>query len=339
MAGQKVTARDGPTWAEQFARLPNLQAVVADDGSGLAKGLLLDNARRHHVGQSPIEVTLDVFHTIREGQRALRATWREATRALERAEAAQKTRDQKRREGQSAQGYASAASKRWGEAEAAWTRAEAAEVAWHQVKSALELFTPQGRLNDRCQAQAVVTGALPALVGGAWDKTRRTLMRPETLRFLDQVQKRLGDLGLAPEVLEALLDLEGWPRQPWRDSAAVRAWALARRVFLSRACGDWRAEACRVAAVVRGVWRASSLVECVNSVARMQQARHRKMTQGLLDLKRLYWNLRRFRTGRRKGQTPYGLLGLKLPELSFGEFLQLDPAELRKQLSGQLLPT
>jgi hypothetical protein len=28
-------------------------------------------------------------------------------------------------------------------------------------------------------------------------------------------------------------------------------------------------------------------VECVNSVARMQQARHRKMTQGLLDLKRL----------------------------------------------------
>ena len=65
--------------------------------------------------------------------------------------------------------------------------------------------------------------------------------------------------------------------------------------------------------VLRGVWRASSLVECLNSVARMQQARHRKMTQELLDLKRLYWNLRRFRIGRRKDQTPYGLLGLKLP--------------------------
>jgi hypothetical protein len=75
--------------------------------------------------------------------------------------------------------------------------------------------------------------------------------------------------------------------------------------------------------VLRGVWRASSLVECVNSVARMQQARHRKMTQGLLDLKRLYWNLRRFRTGPRKGKTPYRLLGLKLPEMSFGEFLKL----------------
>jgi hypothetical protein len=66
----------------------------------------------------------------------------------------------------------------------------------------------------------------------------------------------------------------------------------------------------------------------------MQQARHRKMTQGLLDLKRLYWNLRRFRTGRRKDQTPYGLLGLKLPDLSFWEFLKLTPEELRKQLSA-----
>jgi hypothetical protein len=69
--------------------------------------------------------------------------------------------------------------------------------------------------------------------------------------------------------------------------------------------------------VLRGVWRASSLAECVNSVARMQQARNRRMTQGLLDPKRLDWNLRRFRAGCREGQTPYGLLGLKLPELSF----------------------
>ena len=74
---------------------------------------------------------------------------------------------------------------------------------------------------------------------------------------------------------------------------------------------------------------------CVNSVARMQQARHRKMTQGLLDLKRLYWNLRRFRIGRRKDQTPYGLLGLELPDLSFWEFLKLAPEELREQLSAQ----
>ena len=59
------------------------------------------------------------------------------------------------------------------------------------------------------------------------------------------------------------------------------------------------------------------------------------MTQGLLDLKRLYWNLHRFRLGHRKGQTPYSLLGLKLPDLSFWEFLKLTPEQLRQQLSAK----
>ena len=87
----------------------------------------------------------------------------------------------------------------------------------------------------------------------------------------------------------------------------------------------------RVAVVLRSVWRAGGLVECVDSMARMQrQARHGKMTQGLLDLKRLYWKLRRFQTGRRPDQTPYGLLGLKLPELGLWEFLKLSPEESGK---------
>ena len=54
----------------------------------------------------------------------------------------------------------------------------------------------------------------------------------------------------------------------------------------------------------------------------------------LLDLKRLYWNLRQFRIGRRKGQTPYRLLGLDVPDLSFWEFLKLTPEELREILSA-----
>ena len=229
---------------------------------------------------------------------------------------------------------ATATNRLWRQAERLWDQATAAEAAWKRARSAFEFFTPEGRLNDRAQAEAVVTAALPDLGGAAWAKTRRLLIRRESFTFLDQVRGRLAGLGLDPDVLSALLDLEGLRRQPGRLSAATRAWALARTVQLTKACPDWREEARRVRAVLRGAWRASSLVECVNSVARMQQARHRKMTQGLLDLKRLYWNLRRFRTGRRKGQTPYGLLGLRLPELSFGEFLKLTPDELREQLSA-----
>jgi hypothetical protein len=328
-------ARDGVTWAREFARLPALKAVARDDGAGLGKGVRLDNARRRAAGLAEFDETLDVFHTLREGGRALRQTWGVASRALDRAAAAQEAVDRRGRRGESRQGHVAPVNRLWRQAERAWDQATAAEAAWERARSALELFTPEGRLNDRRQAEAIVRAALPHLVGVAWAKTRRLLKRGESFTFLDQVGERLAGLGLAPDVLSALLDLEGLRRQPRRMSAATRSWALARTIQLTKSCPDWPEQASRVRAVLRGAWRASSLVECVNSVARMQQARHRKMTQGLLDLKRLYWNLRRFRTGRRQGQTPYALLGLKLPEMSFGAFLQLTPDELREQLSAK----
>jgi hypothetical protein len=335
IVGKKAPTRDGPTWAGQLARLPNLRAVVRDDGTGLGQGLKLDNARRRRIGEPEIDQTLDVFHTLREGGRALRRTWATATRALDQAESAQKRLDRRARQGQSCRGHGTKTSRLWRVAERLWDQATTAERAWGRAKLAFEFFTPCGRPNDRAQAEAIVATVLPDLMGLPWAKTRRLLMRRESFTFLDQLGERLSGLGLASDVLSALLDLEGLRRQPGRLSAATRAWALARTVQLARSCPDWPGQAVRVRGVLRGVWRASSLVECVNGVARMQQARHRKMTQGLLDLKRLYWNLRRFRTGHRKGQTPYGLLGLRPPELSFGEFLKLTPAELRKQLSGQ----
>jgi hypothetical protein len=334
MTGRLVEARDGVTWAEEFARLPALKAVVRDDGTGLGKGVRLERARRRAASLPDLGDTLDVFHTLREGGRALRKTWGAATRALDRADAAQKGFDHRACQGRSRQGHGAPLNRLWRQAERLWVQAEVAEAAWRRAQTAFELFTPEGRWNDRAQAEVIVTAVLPHLSGAAWAKTRRLLLRRESFTFLDQVQGRLAELGLAPDVLSALLDLEGLRRQPWRLSAGTRAWALVRTAQLTKACPDWHAEARRVGAVLRGVWRASSLVECVNSVARMQQARHRKMTQGLLDLKRLYWNLRRFRTGRRKDQAPYGRLGVKLPELSFWEFLKLTPEELREELSA-----
>jgi len=335
MTGRMAGTRDGSTRAGQFARLPELKAVVRDDGTGLGKGVRLGNARRRAAGLPEFGRTLDVSHTLREGGRALRQTWGVATRALERAEASQKAVDRLGRRGRSRRGHGTEAHRRWRQAERLWDQATAAEAAWGRARSALESFTPQGRPNDRARAEAVVSAASPDLVGAAWAKARRSLMRRESFTFLDRIGGRAAGLGLAPDVLSASPDLEGLRRQPGRVWAATRAWALARTAQLSKSCPAWSEQAGRVRAVLRGVWRARSPVECVNTVARMQQARHRKMTQGLLDLKRLYWNLRRFRTGHRKGKDRYGLLGLELPEMSFGEFLKLTPDELRGQLSAQ----
>src|SRR3954468_20067897 len=100
LTGRMVPARDGVTWAEEFARFPALKAVIRDDGTGLGKGLKLERARRRAAEQPDLDDTLDVFHTLREGGRALRATWAAAGRALDRADAAQKDLDQRGRQGQ-----------------------------------------------------------------------------------------------------------------------------------------------------------------------------------------------------------------------------------------------
>src|SRR5947209_8699412 len=101
MTGRMAEARDGGTWAEEFARFPSLTAVVRDDGSGLGKGVRLEHARRRAAGLPDLDDTLDVFHTLREGGRALRVSWGVATRALERAEAAQRELDRLGRQGRS----------------------------------------------------------------------------------------------------------------------------------------------------------------------------------------------------------------------------------------------
>src|SRR3954465_12699273 len=93
LTGRMVKARDGVTWAEEFARFPALVAVVRDDGTGLGKGVKLGRARRRARGLPDLGDTLDVFHTLREGGRALRKAWGAATRALERADVAQKAFD------------------------------------------------------------------------------------------------------------------------------------------------------------------------------------------------------------------------------------------------------
>src|SRR4051812_49359036 len=253
LSGRMVKARDGVTWAEEFARYPALKAVVRDDGSGLGKGLKLERARRRAAGQSDIDETLDIFHTLREGGRALRTTWGRATRALEAADAGQRGVNRLGRQGTSRTGKVKPINRLWREAEQLWDQATAAETAWKQVKSAFEFFTPEGRLNDRRQAAAVVAAAPPHLSGSAWAKTRRLLLRRESFTFLDQAQARLTGLGLDPDVLSASLDMEGLRRQPWRLSVTTPGSAATRGYCQLLWTGDSQAAGCFLTPSVKTV--------------------------------------------------------------------------------------
>jgi len=340
LTGRLADNRNGDTWAEEFRRLPNLQQVTRDGGTGLAKGVAQVNQERQAQGHATFAAQEDHFHTLREGRRALRQLQQRICRGIDEAAAARHRERQKARRTGSRQGTATATAQAERRAATAVEAGAAAEVAWASITDALRLFTPRGELNTRARAEGIIAAALPPLAGPEWAKTRRALARPQLLAFLDRTHAQRAALPLAPAVRQAAVQAEGLRQRPeglqgeGPSAAALRGVLLAAGLVLALAGAEGAAAAARVGQVLRQAWRASSLVECLNSVARMQQSRHRRMTPGLLALKRLYWDCRAFGTGRRRKQTPYSLLGVSLPTTDWWELLRFSPEQLRQQLSA-----
>lgn len=340
ITGHVAENRDGSTWVGHFNGFRNLKHAVTDAGSGLLKGLSLANERRAADERPAIEHSLDVFHAKREGNRAFRVTEARLWKAQKQADKLWRPLKKKQQQGQSLKGQTQKAHAASNKAERLLNEAIDIETAWREVCSALEWFTPSGDRNTSAKARAKLDEWLPKLAGDEWAKTVRLLRRPQSVAFLDRAEERLLQLGLSAADLDDALRVEWLRREPGLLSGASsssgvrRAWWLTTSVRMSQDA-KFALAVKQVGEVYRRTWRASSLVEGINSVVRMQQARHRRLTSGLVDLKRLYWNTREFRTGKRKGHTPYELLGLAVPTTDWWELLNTDPDQLRKQLSGQ----
>jgi hypothetical protein len=341
ISGRRSDQVTGEAWGQELAVLPNLEQVTRDGGNALEKGVALVNAERQARGETRMVVDQgDHFHALRGGRVGLNKAQRQARQALAEAEAAQKELEACARHGQAQTRAAVRASFAWKRAEQAMDTWQERERLWHQTKEALQLVTPTGELNTRQQAQEVLAQTLPQLPDRDFAKTKRQLQKPEMLNYLDRVQQKLAALPYPEEVKQAAVRQEGLRRRPEAlqgdhvQATARRGIMLLCAVVLSKAGTSGQEAVAAVRDVFRRAYRASSLVECINSVLRMQQAGHRQMTQGLLDLKRLYWNCHTFRAGRRRGTSPYQRLGVRWPEgLRWWDMLKLTPAQLSDKLS------
>jgi hypothetical protein len=345
VCGLLSEAVSGEAWSQEFARLPNLEQLARDGGTGLAKGVALVNAQRQEQGREPLVDQGDHFHALWKGGVGLRRAEMRASKAMAEAETAQKALEECARQGQAQTGPAVRASRAWKRAEKAMAAWQETERLWQQIKGALPLITPEGELNTRAKAEAVLAQTLPQLPDSDFAKSKRKLQQPEMLNYLDRVQDRLAKLPFPEEVKQAAVRQETLRRRPELlkgenpKAAALRGVMLVCALILGRAekAGQQAVDAVRE--IFRRAYRASSLVECINSVLRMQQAQHRKMTQGLLNLKRLYWNCHTFRTGHRRGTTPYQRLGVPWPEgMRWWDVLKLTPEQLREKLSTAEIP-
>jgi len=339
--GRLTESVRGSAWAEEFRRLPALEQVTRDGGKSLANGVAAVNAQRQEQGQPAVADQLDHFHTLRGGSQGLRKLEARLRSALAEADDCQAALDRQRRHGHSENGFRHKARDRWSKAEKAWGAWQQRDAVWQQAKAALALVTPEGELNTRARAEAMLAETLPQLPDADFAPAKRMLQQPQTLTYLDEVQRKLAALPMPPEVRQAAVRQECLRRRPELcqgdtvQAAALRGVLLVCAVVLAKAGAVGQQAVAGVQAIFRNTWRASSLVECINSVLRMQQSRHRKMSQGLLDLKRLYWNAHRFRSGRRKGTTPYERLGVPWPPgIRWWDLLKLTPEQLRDKLSA-----
>jgi hypothetical protein len=326
--GTKVAKLRGSVWAEQLQAWDALQHVIADAGKPLQNGIAQAQEQRRQQGQAPLASTLDVFHTKHEAQQALTIDWNQVERDWEAFEKAEDQLQRTRRGGIPCAIEARKAGRAWAKVVKSFNHYEAIEAAWKYAQAALAVFRPDGQLNDRAWAEAQVADALPALVGRAWVRVVNHLRTPESFTFLDRLHDALALIPVRQELRDALVRLWWLRRQRPGKSVvgSVRGAGHVAHLVQQEICQkldpNWREWYRHVAAVLRGTVRASSAVECMNSVLRMHQSRHRTMTPGMLDVKRLYWNTRAFRGGKRKGKCPYEHLGLKLASYDFWSLLK-----------------
>jgi hypothetical protein len=318
--GERAPDRSGPTWCRALAAWPVLQDVAADGGSGIELGLKLTAQRRQEehartqqcqeqittaevaaptVPPVPLHVRLDVFHMRREGQKALRTEWSRAEALWQEAEQVSRAKVRFDRGGTDRKQFRKdKVDKAWRPAEAAFHEAERQEKAWQRAVAALQVFRPEGRLNDRAWAAAELQAATAFLPGQRWAKTKRMLLDQRALTFLDRLHADLAKAEPCPARREALVALWRWRRSGVKPGEASSGWEELKPVWHElvgqRLGPGWQEAYRQVSQVLQRVVRASSAVECVNSVVRMHQARHRNLTQELIDLKRLYWNGRSF---------------------------------------------
>jgi hypothetical protein len=332
--GKRVADRSGATWAAALTDWPALEAVLADGGTGLHAGLARIQQQRHQSHQTPLEVGLDVFHTQRDAHRLFRAIWNRAEGLWTKAEQADRHVRHEKQQGRDARQAATRARRAWERAVSALEQAEQVQAAWQEITAALQVFQDDGQLNEPSVAQRRITQAIPRLRGADWSKVIRTLQDPRSLMFLGRLHRQLQEAEPDPTRRAALVRLWWLRRQRSRgksstvESGAASVAALVQLQVCAGLGADWSAAYRRVSRVLWSTVRASSAVECMNSVIRMHQARHRTLTQPLLDLKRLYWNCRAFDEGKRRGHCPYERLGLKLPSYDLWELLQCPPEEL-----------
>jgi hypothetical protein len=311
--------RTGESWHGVLSHFPNLDYIISDQAKGIAKGI-------HLTAGTPgaIQHQKDLYHFLIEVSRT--------TRRLETGiEKLLKAEEQAWQDWGRGRIYIKTMEKTLVKVVKQLELMEQYYQALELLDFAFSPMTSDHQVNTRERGYQILSDViqrLKSLPELGLDDLVKTLEKrgPGCLVFLDQLQR---ELSVIPEELLELGEDSQFTAAEMRELAI-------QEVCLEHAMADDPSD--EVFCAYRDLWekvrslkklmpvflkvvssvrrilyhpkRASSLVECYNSILRPIQQVKKHVTQEFLWLKALHHNMKSFKQGRRKGKSPFQLLGV-----------------------------
>jgi Transposase len=331
---QAAEDRKGETWQTVLEQYPNLKFVVSDQASGLLKG----------VQETPQQIAhqYDLFHFKRELRRWLRSLEARCYEAMEQVEKARKLIDAPRL---LSSARIQAVIEYRQQAAALDLRLEAfdwVELIVTYLEEQFEVYDQRRqKLRTRGAAEAAIDEVLGLLREVGVINTKPLISTIEGARtglftFFTVLEEKFEGMkiewrhieGSRQAVYEAVARC--WY---WRSRAHTSAWSQHQYLAALVGLEYWQRRVENFSAVQREVYealdrvvRASSAVECLNSLLRPYISVKKHLSQGFLALIALYWNTRPLK--QRGNQTPFQLSGV---DLGGDDWVDLIEHQLRKQ--------
>lgn len=187
----------------------------------------------------------------------------------------------------------------------------------------LKVFDSNGNLRNRQSAEENIEAGLSLIeelnhteINEAVKKVRRTM--PDLLNYFDEAEKilsELSELPIDPNALKALCLAWQWGRDAIKSKKVNKRNSCREneQFYTEIAEGYFQEESQivkeQVYAQLDQIVQSSALVECINSIIRPYLNRSRNhVDQEMLNLIMFYHNHRRYRAGKREGQTPMEIL-------------------------------
>ncbi len=327
-ACERSQDRTGESWHAVLSNFPNLDYIISDQARGIARGIHLTRGV-----SGTIQHQSDLYHFLIEVSR----TTRRLETCLEKLLKAEEEVWQDWIQGRI---YVKTVEK----IEATVVRQLEFMEQYYQALEFLDFafspMTSDHEVNTRERGRQILSDVMQRLKSlpelGLDDLVKILEKRgPGCLVFLDQLQRELsvipvelgGDVVLptnggedsqftAEQIRELAIE-EVCLEHAMADNPSHEVfyaysvlWGKVRA--LKKLVPAFRQVVSRVRRILYHPQRASSLVECYNSILRPMQQVKKQVTQEFLWLKALHHNMKTFKQGRRKGKSPFQILGVDL---------------------------